>query len=65
MVVCGVEKKELLSDDIESFKPDWCQLKEVSQKLAEENRWFSKDYAVDYNACIDEILKECDENEVD
>lgn len=28
MVVCGVEKRELLSDDIEAFKPDWCPLRE-------------------------------------
>lgn len=42
---------------------EWCPLKQIPQKLAEENRWFSKDYAVGYNACIHEILRECDENE--
>ncbi len=29
MVVCGVKKKELLADDIETFKPGWCPLKEI------------------------------------
>lgn len=31
MVMCGVEKRELLSDDIETFKPDWCPLRESSE----------------------------------
>ena len=31
-VWCGKEKKCLLSDDIETFKPDWCPLKEVPEK---------------------------------
>lgn len=31
MVVCGVEKRELLSDDIETFKPDWCPLRESAE----------------------------------
>lgn len=41
-------------------KPDWCPLKEVPNKIAEENRWFSEDYAKGYNTCIDEISKERD-----
>lgn len=56
---CGVNGKDVNFHK----KPDWCPLKEAPQKLAEENRWFSKDYAVGFNACIDEILKERDENE--
>lgn len=28
LVMCGVEKRELLSDNIETFKPDWCPLRE-------------------------------------
>lgn len=28
MVMCGVDKRELLSDDIQTFKPDWCPLRE-------------------------------------
>lgn len=31
-VWCGKEKKRLLSDDIETFKPDWRPLKEVPEK---------------------------------
>lgn len=31
MVVCGVEKRELLSDDIQTFKPDWCPLRESDE----------------------------------
>lgn len=38
-------------------KPDWCPLVELPQKMAEENRWFSEDYAKGRNDCIDEILK--------
>lgn len=26
---CGKENKEILTDDIEAFKPDWCPLKEI------------------------------------
>lgn len=39
-------------------KADWCPLKEVPKKMAEETRWFDIEYAKGYNACIDEILKE-------
>ena len=42
--------------DLKTFPKD-CPLKMVPQKLAEEDRWFSKDYAIGFNACIDEILK--------
>lgn len=31
-VDCGVNGKELLTDDIETFKPDWCPLKEIPNK---------------------------------
>lgn len=29
MVTCGVTSKELLSDDIETYKADWCPLKKI------------------------------------
>ena len=45
--------------DLKTFPKD-CPLKEVPAKMTEENRWFSKEYAQGYNACIDEILKERD-----
>lgn len=38
-------------------KPDWCPLRDLPEKIAEENRWLSKEYAKGYNACIGEILK--------
>lgn len=37
-------------------KPDWCPLREMPKKMVEENRCFNKEYAIGYNACIDEIL---------
>lgn len=43
--------------DILNTKPDWCPLMELPQKMAEENRWFSEDYAKGRNDCIDKILK--------
>lgn len=49
-----------LKDPLGHEKPNWCPLREVPQKMAEENRWFSKDYAQGWNTCIDEILKEGD-----
>lgn len=53
-VWCGKEKKRLLSDDIEIFKPDWCPLKDVSDKY-----WpVSTNFERGWNACIDELLKE-------
>ncbi len=34
LVWCGIEKKELLADDITSYKPDWCPLVDVSEDEA-------------------------------
>ncbi len=47
--------------------PDWCPLKEMPKKIDENNTHIYREYyrAHGYNACIDEILRECDENEVD
>lgn len=44
-------------DNNETKKPDWCPLMDLPNKMAEENRWYSKEYAEGFNACIDEILK--------
>ena len=52
--------EDVYLDNILKEKPSWCPLKEVPQKMAEENRWFSKDYAEGFIACVDEILKEND-----
>jgi hypothetical protein len=56
---CGVNGKDIDSHS----KPDWCPLKSVPQKMEEENRWFSEDYAKGRNACIDEILKGVNKDE--
>lgn len=32
MVMCGVEKRELLSDDIQTYKAEWCPLSSVPVK---------------------------------
>ncbi len=65
-VWCGKEERELLSDDIESYKPDWCPLKEIPEKKPTPRKLEERDRLCmnfGYNACIDEILKERCENE--
>lgn len=52
-VWCGKENKELLSDDIETLKPDWCPLRDLLEKYEP----ISMDFERGHNACIDEILK--------
>lgn len=42
--------------DLQTF-PKACPLKKVPEKMALENRWFSKEYTAGFNSCIDEILK--------
>lgn len=32
------------------------KLKPMPEKMVVENRWFSEEYAMGYNACIEEIL---------
>lgn len=71
MVICGVNGKQLLSVDIETFKPDWCPLRKVPQKKADIRSHrqgaiyliLERRFINGYNACIDEILKESDRNE--
>lgn len=46
-VVCGVNKKELLTDDIETYKPEWCPLRELPEKNFENNN--------NYEAEIDKL----------
>lgn len=71
-VWCGKEQQELLTDDIETFKPDWCPLKELPEKKIEtlylnrednlrniETYGEKRDMlAVGWNMCIDKILKD-------
>ena len=75
---CTASNRSIFLKD-NKHKPDWCPLKKTPQKLAEEKQLERIDrkgnmeaygkavdrYAVGYNACIDEILKERDENETD
>ncbi len=56
---CGVNGKDIDSHG----KPDWCPLKDVPEKMTDENRWYSEDYARGRNTCIDEILKGANGNE--
>lgn len=61
-VKCGVNGNEILSNDIETFKPDWCPIKEIPKHKgichvpcflnAQEA------YAYGYNSCIERILEE-------
>lgn len=65
MVWCGKEKKEILAEDFETFKPDWCPLKDVPEKMKVCGKYPQPDgivpsYKIGFNACIDEILKESD-----
>lgn len=60
---CEAEEREIAEKEFMSGKPDWCPLKSLPQKMVEENRWFSEDYAKGRNDCIDEILKGADGNE--
>lgn len=52
-VWCGKDKKEVLADDIETFKPDWCPAKDLPEKY----ELVSMDFERGYNTCLDEILK--------
>ena len=64
---CGKENREILSHDIEEFKPDWCTLKDVPEKKPKVeyhgngcfgiNEAMQHSYNTGFNACIDEILK--------
>ena len=55
-VVCGVNKKKLMSDDIETYKPDWCPLKPMPSKKPHTEDVLEVFINTGYNACIDEIL---------
>lgn len=52
---CGKTKRWI--DEACFPKPDWCPLRDLPEKMPEENRWFSEDYEKGRNDCIDEILK--------
>lgn len=69
-VWCGKENKELLEDDIQTFKPDWCPLLDLPKKTSVgievcvgNKTDCVKSYVDGYNACIDKILKGANGNE--
>lgn len=48
-------------------KPDWCPLRELPEKrytshpkACSTNRYWTDEINAGFNACLDEILKECD-----
>lgn len=57
---CSVLVQNMTKQEYKKEKPDWCPLKEFPQKMVEENRWFSDEYAQGYNACIENIIKGID-----
>lgn len=62
---CGANMKDLLTDDIETYKPEWCPLRELPQKkrtIGKESENDQLCFNGGYNACIDEIMKGVEEN---
>lgn len=55
-LVCGVKKEKLLTDDIETYKPDWCPLNLLPEKKPHTEDVLEIFMNTGYNACIDEIL---------
>ena len=54
--------EDIYLEDILHKKPDWCPLKDVPEKReqAEFPKGYYDGWNNGFNACIDEILKECD-----
>lgn len=62
-IMCRKEARQIFTDNIKTYKPDWCPLKDVPGRMTRENQSFFDDsYITGRNACIDEILKEGEEN---
>lgn len=61
-ISCGISDKDIMNNEV---KPDWCPLHEIPQKM--KRSYFpdmeSQVYVSAYNAAIDEILGEKEENE--
>lgn len=70
-VFCGIKCRSVMNtmfdksgtDRPDSEFPKWCPLRDLPIKIEEENRGFGKNYAIGFNACIDEILKGVNGNE--
>ena len=39
-------------------RSEWCPLRPLPSKKQIEHRWFSEDYSIGWNACLDEITGE-------
>lgn len=65
MIWCGKQHEVLcepmtIPEGIERFKPDWCPLQELPRKMSMDNQpFFDSSYVAGRNACIDEILEDC------
>lgn len=59
MVICGVEEKEILADDIQTYKPDWCPLKRVPMYKNDRGNFSEKELheIFGYNECLENILE--------
>ncbi len=60
-VHCGVRKKRLPAEDVETHKPGWCPLMPMPKRKEVCGRYPQEDgivpsYKVGYNACIEEML---------
>lgn len=58
MFECGVAKKEMHTDDVEAYKPDWCPLRELPERKEVPLEVISKEaeaYAEGFNDCLDAI----------
>lgn len=71
-VICGKENKELITDDIQTYKPDWCPIRELPKKKPERtltslrktvstSRFKECDLNIGWNACLDAITGEVQE----
>lgn len=54
-VICGKEDKVLLSDDIQTYKPGWCPLRELPKRISGSQK-YKNDYEKGWNACLDTII---------
>lgn len=57
-VWCGKEDRELLADDIETFKPDWCPLQDAPEKK-DKNPYHNErenGYADGWNDCLSKVM---------
>lgn len=58
VMICRANGRTINYPYPQDFKQEWCPLKLIPHKRAVENRWFSKDWAIGFNTCVDELTKE-------